>query len=98
MPAESLFFALSHDCGAGGGPVRRQWRVNEKTAAHQIWDLADKDGRMCATACVVVQVFWAQRRSLSRMSEHDALARRIDDNLPYSRLYFFPMLWAVNIQ
>ena len=26
------------------------------------------------------------------------LARRIDENLDYGSLYFFPTLWAVNVQ
>lgn len=32
------------------------------------------------------------------MDDWQILTRWIDDNLPYSTLYFFPTLWAVNIQ
>jgi hypothetical protein len=67
---------------------------NERNAAHHIWDVRDKDGCMGATACVVVPAFWDARHE---PSDWQILARWIEDNLPYSSLYFFPMLWAVNI-
>jgi hypothetical protein len=68
---------------------------NEKNAAAHIWDMLDKDGHMGATACVVVPAFWDAHQE---PGDWQILARWIDDNLPYSSLYFFPTLWAVNIQ
>jgi hypothetical protein len=50
---------------------------------------------MGATACVVIPAFWdahGQEPGGWRIR-----ARRIDENLPYSSLYFFPTPWAVNI-
>ena len=67
---------------------------NEKNAARHIWDMRDKDGCMGATACVVVPAFWDAHQ---RPGDWQILARWIDDNLPYSSLFFFPTLWAVNI-
>ena len=67
---------------------------NEANAAHHIWDMRDKDGCMGATACVVVPAFWDAHHG---PADWQILARWIDENLPYSSLYFFPMLWAVNI-
>jgi hypothetical protein len=67
---------------------------NEANAAHHIWDMLDKDGCMGATACVVVPAFWETHQ---QTGDWQKLARWIDDNLPYSSLFFFPKMWAVNI-
>lgn len=67
---------------------------NEANAAHHIWDMRDGDGCMGATACIVAPGFWDQH---NEQGDWQILAQWIDDNLPYSSLYFFPKLWAVNI-
>ncbi len=70
------------------------WASSERNAAHHIWDMRNKDGCMGATACVVVPGFWDAHQ---QPGDWQILARWIDDNLPYSSLFFFPTLWAVNI-
>jgi hypothetical protein len=67
---------------------------NESNAAGHIWDMRDKDDCMGATACVVVPSVWDAH---PEPGGWQVLARWIDDNLPYSTLYFFPTYWAVNI-
>jgi hypothetical protein len=67
---------------------------NEKNAAKHIWDMRDGDGCMGAMACVVAPAFYD---SHPEPGGWQVLARWIDDNLPYSTLYFFPTFWAVNI-
>lgn len=90
----------SREVNALGNEMQRAGKAgyncasNEANAAHHIWDMLDAEGGKGATACVVVPAF------------HDAhpepggwqvLASWIDDNLPYSSLFFFQTLWAVNI-
>lgn len=68
---------------------------NEANFAGHIWDRRDGQNRMGATACIVVPSF------LDAFFEHGSwtsLAWWIHDHLPYSRLEFFPNLWAFNIQ
>jgi len=68
---------------------------NEANFAAHIWDVRDAEGRMGATACIVVPWF-ADRYAAG--ADWRALAWWIHDHLPYSRLYFFPKLAAFNIQ
>ena len=68
---------------------------NEANAARHIWDRLDADGKMGATACVVLP-------SVCDRFGHEPdgwrrLAWWIHDHLPYSELEFFPRLWAFNI-
>jgi hypothetical protein len=67
---------------------------NEKNAAKHIWDMLDVDGCKGATACVVVPAFYDAH---PENGGWQVLARWIDENLPYSSLFFFPTYWAVNI-
>lgn len=67
---------------------------NESNYAGHIWDRRDAQGRMGATACVVVPAF---ADAFPDEGEWRKLAWWIHDHLPYSRLEFFPRLWAVNI-
>jgi hypothetical protein len=67
---------------------------NDANAARHIWDMRDKDGCMGAMACVVVPSFWDRHQ---QTGDWQLLARWIDEHLPYSTLYFYPKLWAVNI-
>lgn len=69
-------------------------RNSANYAAH-IWDRLDAKGHMGATACVVLPEFWDDYNS---SGEWRVLAEWIDENLPYSRLCFFPKMFAFNIQ
>lgn len=66
---------------------------NEKNYAHHIWDRRDGQGCMGATACIVIPWF-ADRPG----ADWRSLAWWIHDHLAYSTLWFFPRLFAVNIQ
>lgn len=68
---------------------------NEANAAGHIWDMLDAGGHKGAMACIVIPDFWDAHQA---EGDWQILARWIDDNLPYSTLYFFPTLWAINIQ
>jgi hypothetical protein len=83
-----------------GNQMQRQGKAgytcasNEANAACHIWDMRDKNGHMGAMACVVVPGFYDQH---PEPGDWQILARWIDENLPYSTLYFFPTYWAVNV-
>lgn len=51
---------------------------NEKNAAHHIWDSADHDGCMGATACVGVRACWDAHQ---QPGDWQFLTRWIDHNL-----------------
>lgn len=68
--------------------------ANEVNYAGHIWDRRDGEGRMGATACVVVP--WFSER-FETGSDWRSLAWWIHDHLPYSHLYFFPRRAAFNI-
>lgn len=68
---------------------------NEYNYADHIWDRRDREGRMGATACIVVPWF-ADR--YEQGADWRALAWWIHDHLPYSSMYFFPKLAAFNLQ
>lgn len=90
----------SAEVNALGNRLQREGKAgyncasNEANAAGHIWDLRDKDGCMGATACVVVPSFWDAHQ---QTGDWQIMARWIDENLPYSSLYFFPTFWAFNI-
>lgn len=67
---------------------------NESTYADHIWDRRDKDGRMGATACIVIP--WYLDR-YEATGDWRPLAWWIHDHLPYSDMYFFPQLCAFNL-
>ncbi len=67
---------------------------NESNFAGHIWDRRDAEGRMGATACIVVPSFWDRFQA---EGDWQKLAWWIHDHLPYSSLYFFPVYWAFNI-
>ena len=69
--------------------------TNAASAADHIWDMRDVDGCMGATACVVIP--WLIDNH-DREGDWQKMAWWIHDHLPYSSLYFFPKMWAVNIQ
>ncbi len=68
---------------------------NEYNYADHIWDRRDGEGRMGATACIVIPWF-ADR--YGQGADWRALAWWIHDHLPYSSMYFFPKLAAFNLQ
>lgn len=69
---------------------------NEANYGHHIWDYHDKNGKVGATACVVVNSFVDYYHETG---DWQALAWWIHDHIPaYSSLYFFPKLAAVNIR
>jgi hypothetical protein len=68
---------------------------NEANHAGHIWDRRDAQGRMGATACIVVPWF-ADR--YEQGADWRALAWWIHDHLNYSSMYFFPKMAAFNLQ
>ena len=68
---------------------------NEANYADHIWDRRDAAGRMGATACIIVPRF---ADLFANQGDWTELAWWIHDSLPYHTLYFFPKLWAVNVQ
>ena len=76
---------------ANGYPCAR----NEANYADHIWDRRDANGRMGATACIVIP--WVADR-VETGADWRSMAWWIHDHLPYSTLYFFPIRAAFNIQ
>ena len=74
---------LGHNCAS-----------NEANFASHIWDHLDADGKMGATACVVIPWF-ADQYALGR--DWRDLAWWMHDHLPYSNICFYPKLAAFNI-
>ncbi len=68
---------------------------NDANAADHIWDLRDRDGCMGATACIIVPWFVDRYQ---KPGDWQRLAWWIHDHLHYATMYFFPKLWAVNLQ
>ena len=67
---------------------------NESNYAGHIWDRRDAQGRMGATACIVIPWF-ADR--YEQGADWRSLAWWMHDHLPYSSMYFFPKLCAFNL-
>lgn len=67
---------------------------NEANFAGHIWDRRDGEGRMGATACLVIPWFAARYEA---GADWRALAWWIHDHLPYHSLYFFPKRAAFNL-
>ena len=68
---------------------------NDSNYAGHIWDRRDVDGRMGATACVVVNRFIPYYQ---RTGDWEAMAWWVHDHLPYSDMEFFPKYAAFNLQ
>ncbi|HEV7346150.1 MAG TPA: hypothetical protein VGN60_11025 [Devosia sp.] len=68
---------------------------NETNFAGHIWDRRDAEGRIGATACIVVNRFV---RYYERTGDWESMAWWIHDHLPYSDMEFFPKLAAFNLQ
>ncbi len=67
---------------------------NDYNRAHHIYDRRDEDGRLGATATVVVNAFVDL---YDDTKDWPALAWFIHDHLPYQSMYFFPKLAAFNL-
>ncbi|AYD03418.1 hypothetical protein [Neorhizobium sp. NCHU2750] len=68
---------------------------NASSAAGHIWDMRDAEGRIGATACIVIPWAWDNHQ---QEGDWRRIAWWIHDHLPYSHMEFFPKLWAFNIQ
>jgi hypothetical protein len=69
--------------------------INEKNFAGHIWDRRDAEGRMGATACIVVHAFLPYYQ---RTGHWEAIAWWVHDHLSYDDMEFFPRLCAFNLQ
>jgi hypothetical protein len=69
--------------------------ANEKNFAGHIWDYPDAEGRIGATASIVVNSFVAYYQ---RTGDWQAMAWWVHDHLDYSDMEFFPKLAAFNLQ
>ncbi|WP_216842507.1 hypothetical protein [Tabrizicola piscis] len=67
---------------------------NEANYAGHIWDRRDAEGRMGATACIVIPSFADRYEAGADWRE---MAWWIHDHLPYSAMYFFPKRAAFNL-
>lgn len=67
---------------------------NEHNAARHIWDRRDDRGGMGATACIVVPAFAARHTAAGDWRK---LAWWVHDHLNYSEMWFYPKLWAFNL-
>ncbi|WP_324261529.1 hypothetical protein U4960_15625 [Altererythrobacter sp. H2] len=67
---------------------------NEANAAGHIWDMLDAKGCKGATACIVIPAY---ADAHPEEGGWQVLAEWVDTKLPYSSLFFFPKLWAVNV-
>lgn len=75
--------ARGHNCGS-----------SESNFGGHIWDRRDADGRIGATACIIVHAFIPY---YERTGDWEAIAWWMHDHLPYSELEFFPRFCAFNI-
>jgi hypothetical protein len=69
--------------------------TNEKNFAGHIWDYPDGEGRIGATATVVVNSFVGY---YERTGDWQAMAWWVHDHLDYCDMEFFPRLAAFNLQ
>lgn len=67
---------------------------NEANFAGHIWDHLDNDGKMGATACIVIPWFADQYENGRDWRD---LAWWLHDHLPYSGICFYPKLAAFNL-
>lgn len=68
---------------------------NEANYAGHIWDRRDAEGRMGATACIIVN---SAVPYYQRTGDWEALAWWVHDNLPYHDMQLFPRYAAFNLQ
>ncbi|SFO95522.1 hypothetical protein [Qipengyuania nanhaisediminis] len=80
--------ALGHRLGLGCAS-------NEKNRAAHIWDRRDVEGRMGATACIVIPWF---ADYLEGGGDWRAMASWLYDHIPFASVTFFQRLGAFNLQ
>jgi hypothetical protein len=78
-----------------GHRLRLGCASNEFNFAGHIWDVRDADGRMGATATIVIPWFVDH---LENGGDWRSMAWWIHDHLPYSYMCFYPKLGAFNLQ
>lgn len=79
-------FGNAHDLNCASNP---------KNYAGHTWDHRDAQGRIGATACIVVNRFIPY---YERTGDWEAMAWWIHDHLPYSSMEFFPKFAVFNLQ
>ncbi len=67
---------------------------NDSNFAGHIWDRRDAEGRMGATACIIVNRFIPY---YERTGDWEAMAWWVHDHLPYHDMQFFPRFAAFNL-
>ncbi len=67
---------------------------NETNYASHIWDRRDAEGRMGATACIIVHALIPYYQRTGRW---ESVAWWVHDHLPYNYLEFFPKFAAFNV-
>ena len=85
----------SRQLNALGHKLRLGCASNAYNYAGHIWDARDAEGRIGATATIVIPWFVDY---LKKGGAWQAMAWFIHDHLPYSYLCFYPRLGAFNIQ
>ncbi|API59462.1 hypothetical protein BSL82_09190 [Tardibacter chloracetimidivorans] len=85
----------SRELNALGHRLRLGCASNAYNYAGHIWDARDAEGRIGATATVVIPWFVDY---LENGGDWRAMAWFVHDHLPYSYLCFYPRLGAFNIQ
>lgn len=84
----------SPEVNAFGNANKLNCAANEANYAGHIWDRRDAEGRMGATACVVVNRFIPY---YEQTGDWEAMAWWVRDHLPYSEMEFFPKFAAFNL-
>lgn len=69
---------------------------NERNRAKHIWDCADADGSIGATACIVIPWF-IDTKQYRETRDWRPLAWYVHDHLPYSEMVFYPKNAAFNL-
>jgi len=101
-PLQARFGKVSIRSGYRSPPVNRKGNenghscsTNERNFAGHIWDYPDAEGRIGATATVVVNSFVSY---YERTGDWQAMAWWVHDHLDYCDMEFFPRLAAFNLQ
>ena len=76
---------------------RKGYSCAKDNDARHVWDRLDTNGRMGATACIVIPWFVDYLKNRPEMSWR-AMAWWVHDHLPYSEMMFFPKYKAFNLR
>ncbi|MYE01278.1 MAG: hypothetical protein F4Y03_08350 [Alphaproteobacteria bacterium] len=80
-----------------GSENKHNCASSEKNRSRHIWDRKDSNGRIGATACVVIPWFVDYLDNRPDMS-WKAMAWWVHDHLPYSEMVFYPKYAAFNLR